>query len=194
MTPTILLGSGRYFNLLNPRAEDVHIFDIAAALSKLCRFTGHVREFYSVAQHSYLASYLVPPDYALQALLHDAAEAYIGDVARPLKHLLPDYREIEQRVEAVVFERFHLPAVLHESVKHADLVMLATEQRDLMPDHDDEWAILRGITPLDGPLAPRIPDVAERIFMQRFIHLTGAGSALHTSLTHHPIQTETPSC
>ena len=168
MTPTILLRSGRYFDLMNPRPEDVDILDIASALSKLCRFTGHTSEFYSVAQHSYYVAKIVPPQYALQGLLHDASEAYIGDVASPLKMLLPDYKVVEQRVEAAIAERFGLPVKLHESVKHADLVMLATEQRDLMPKHDDEWTVLHGIEPLQSRIHARTSATAEVSFIAVF--------------------------
>jgi len=83
---TIGLFSGGTFDILNPRAEDVRIEDIAHALSQQCRFTGHTKTFYSVAQHSVLASTLVAAPDELWALLHDASEAYMGDMNRPLKH------------------------------------------------------------------------------------------------------------
>ena len=173
MQPTILTSSGRYFNLLEPRAEDVCIAEIAHALSHICRFTGHVHTFYSVAEHRFHASFIVPPEYALQALLHDAAEAYIGDVASPLKRLLPDYKAIEERVEAAVLQHFGLPEQLHPCVKEADLVMLATEQRDLLPAHSDEWAVLKDIKPLTGRIHPWPAQVARQYFLVRYRHLTG---------------------
>ena len=105
--------------------------DIATSLSNLCRYNGHCREHYSVGQHSILASYLVPEDLALEALLHDAAEAYLGDISRPLKQLLPDYRHIEERFDLAIRRRFGLPATMHRSVKRADNIMIATEIRDL---------------------------------------------------------------
>jgi len=172
MKPTILTSAGRYFNLVDPNHRHVCIHEIAHALAHICRFTGHVRTFYSVAQHSYHASYLVPPEYALQALLHDAAEAYIGDVASPLKHLLPDYKAIEAGVEAAVTRHFKLPAVLHPSVKRADLIMLATEQRDLMPAHADVWECIQGIEPMPQPIAPMAPQSARYCFLDRFFELT----------------------
>jgi hypothetical protein len=180
MEPTILLQSGNYFNLLEPRAEDIDIHDIAAALSKLCRFTGHVKTFYSVAQHSYLVAKIVPPEHALQALLHDASEAYIGDVSSPLKHQLPEYRAIEARIEAAIFKRFGLPPVPHPCIKRADLVLLATERRDMMPAHADEWGILDGIEPITYPIKPHGPAMAELIFMQTYVDLVNPTARANT--------------
>ncbi len=171
MTPTILTASGLYFNLLNPEESDISIQDIAHGLSHICRFTGHVRTFYSVAEHSYHASYLVPPEHALAALMHDAAEAYLGDVASPLKRQLPDYKAIEARVEAAIFARFSLPATLPDCVKHADRVMLATEKRDLMPAHRDTWTDLHGIEPMPMLIVPMSPETARHKFFERFLDL-----------------------
>lgn len=169
--PDILIASGTYFDFINVADNKVLVTDIAHALSHICRFAGHTVEFYSVAQHSVLASFIVPPEDALAALFHDAAEAYIGDVARPLKQLLPDYRAIEARVQADVFAKLGLPAELPESVKRADLVMLATEQRDLMPAHDDEWSLIAGIEPLERRIDPWLPWIANAIFLKRYHQL-----------------------
>ncbi len=174
MSPTILTCSGNLFNFAYPEASVFTIKDIAHALSHICRFTGHTNRFYSVAQHSVAVSYLVPPALALQGLLHDAAEAFIGDVAKPLKQLLPDYAVIEQRVEAEVFSRFGLDADLSPEVKAADYLQLRIEMRDLM-------AALRGYMPpgsidLAGyaVINPLSVNDARHLFLRRFKQLGGS--------------------
>lgn len=98
--------SGRAFYPLAPYPQDVCIEDIAHALSQLCRFGGHCRRFYSVAEHSVLLSRVVVPEFQLWALLHDASEAYLVDVPRPIKKQLPAYVEAERRVMAAICARF----------------------------------------------------------------------------------------
>lgn len=171
MTPTtILTASGREFDFLDPQPEAIQIGDIAHALSQICRFTGHTRRHYSVAQHSVLCSYRVPQEHALAALLHDAAEAYIGDVAAPLKRILPDYQAIEARIEAAVLARFGVAAALPECVKKADLEMLGAELRDLMPGGA---AVDLGVEPCRVKLGGWVAGEAKREFLRRFEELGG---------------------
>lgn len=172
--PDIMTSMGHYFKLLEPESSCIDIEDIATALSNLCRFNGHTSTFYSVAEHSWYVSMLVPAEYALAGLLHDAAEAYVGDMTRPLKQLLPEYKAIEKRIEAEIFKRFGLPLELPACIKQVDLAMLATEQRDLMPPHDDGWALIAGIDPYDWKISPCLPNAAKALFLGRFAELRGA--------------------
>lgn len=173
--PTILLASGRYFDLEDPESSEFDIFDIAHALSQICRFTGHCKSFYSVAQHSVLVSHVVPPAHAFAGLMHDAAEAFIGDVAKPLKMMLPDYKRIEQRIEAAVFAYFGLPHELPACVKEADRILLRTEQRDLMNADGHRWPITEQLQPLDEPIVPLAPMAAHMLFLNRYAELRHAG-------------------
>lgn len=126
-------AGGRAYWPLDPRPEDVFIEDIAHALGHLCRYAGHTRTFYSVAEHSIYVSRLVPPEHALAGLLHDATEAYCVDVPRPLKKYLPEYEAIEELNWRAIATRFGLPFDLDPCVKHADNAILLTEQDQLMP-------------------------------------------------------------
>lgn len=166
--------SGKHINYFDIHHEDIVIEDIATALSHICRFAGHLPEFYSVAQHSVLVSQLVPAEFALEALLHDAAEAYVQDIPAPLKRILPDYRRVEGYVDGVVREKFGLPAHQHPTVKYADLVMLGTERRDLNIDDGTVWPVLVGIPPTDlFTVIPLRPVQAYGLFMARFNELMG---------------------
>lgn len=143
----IITSTGKRFDLLEPKAAMVDLVDIGHALAQLCRFTGHTSTHYSVAQHSYIVAELVPHEHRLQALLHDATEAYVGDLAGPLKKMLPAYSEIEHNVWLAICEHFHIDPELAPCVKQADLVALATERRDLIRPHADQWECLKGIEP-----------------------------------------------
>lgn len=172
--PDILTVSGNYFDFLSPDNNVYGINDIAHALSHLCRFAGHTRSFYSVAQHCVLVSQLVHPRFALNGLLHDSAEAFLVDIPRPLKQLLSDYKAIERRVERSVLARFRLPYPMPNAVHIADRQALIIEQRDLMPPHDDTWAVLEGVnTDFTGTIAPLDPLSARALFLDRYWALHG---------------------
>lgn len=176
LEPTILTAHGTYFDFETPQESAIDIISIAHALSQICRFTGHTRQFYSVAQHSYMVSMIVPPKFAFEALMHDAAEAYIGDIASPLKQRLHDYQRIEANVEQAVFQRFDIALPLDNCIKRADLIMLATEARDLLPKHSS-WFAGSDIQPLKEVLTPLDSHSAKRIFIQRFNQLSVLRSA-----------------
>lgn len=109
---TIITRRGHYFDFLDPKPDTIEIEDIAWGLANTCRFGGQSLEFYSVAQHSVMASFFIAPegqraaDLRREALMHDAAEAYIGDIPKPLKQLLPDYKVVEERVETAIARKF----------------------------------------------------------------------------------------
>lgn len=126
--PTMTTFTGKLFNFIDPDPESIDIKDIAHGLSLECRFQNQSKVHYSVAQHSVLVSrYLTGIPIRRSALLHDAAEAYLGDVCKPLKRLLPDYQKIEDRVQKAIFRRFGLPEETPPEVKEVDMRLLATE-------------------------------------------------------------------
>lgn len=133
---------GRMFWPFDPRPDEVHIDDIAHALANQCRFAGHCREFYSVAQHSVLVSCQVPVEDALWGLLHDASEAYLVDLPRPVKRaseIGAAYTRAEAAVMAAICDRFGLSCEEPASVKSADNVVLMTEVRDIMAPPPTPW-------------------------------------------------------
>lgn len=168
----IFTFSGKPFWPLNPLPQDVRIEDIAHALSMLCRYAGHVREFFSVAQHCVLVSYICGDEHAMWGLLHDASEAYLCDITKPVKHLtdLAGYREIERAVQMAVCIQFGLDLDEPPLVKAADQMVARTEQRDLI-NMPDGWSV--GDKPvLPFPIVPMKPRQAERAFLERFRELT----------------------
>lgn len=171
MNPTILTHSGISFNLMEPNPDLIKIEDIAHALSNLCRFTGHTNRFYSVAEHSVRAADHVAIGYKLEALLHDATEAYLGDVSSPLKALLHEYRLIEFRLDCCIRERFGLPPKQSPEVKQADLAMLASERYHLMPTTDEHWPLLDGITPARPIYDTWAPHKAFDLFLHYFSYM-----------------------
>lgn len=164
-----LREGGRYYPL-DPRVEDIDPLDIAHALGMLCRYGGHVDHFYSVAEHCVLMSYVVPPEDALAALLHDATEAYVVDVPRPVKRLMPEYEVIERRVWLVIAERFGIDPVLPPSVKAADNNILYDETAAFLPRAT--WASEMGLTPLGVKVEGWLPAKAARKYTARLKELT----------------------
>lgn len=178
-----MTASGRPFWPLEPRLEDIAIEDIAHHLSNLCRFTGAVRFFYSVAQHSVAVSLEMAPHIltagdrwrGLYGLLHDASEAYLMDIPRPLKRddQFSAYRTAEARLQRIIYAAFDLdPDDEPSDLKIVDRRMLRTEQRDLMPPpalaerRDDVEPFALQLT------YPWTPEFARHRFLQRFVQLT----------------------
>jgi hypothetical protein len=138
--PCIETAMGNIFNFLEPTAEQISIVDIAHSLANQCRFTGHTREFYSVAEHSMLVARLVRnPEHKMIALLHDASEAYLTDIATPVKAHLSNYRELEATIWKAVASKYNLPETLPEEVKLADRQALYIEAGQLIPSCGENW-------------------------------------------------------
>jgi hypothetical protein len=131
----ITLHSGAYFDFLDPKPESVRIEDVAHSLSHLARFTGHTNKFYSVAQHSCRVADMVKRENKIAALLHDSPEYVVGDMATPLKSLLPSYKVIERAVwTKAICPAFGLPEELPEEVKIADYKSFLIEIMVLFPN------------------------------------------------------------
>lgn len=166
----ILTYSGILFYPLAPRVEDVEIVDIAHALSNLCRFGGHCREFYSVAEHSVLIARYVwkktrCPVLALQAILHDGSEAYLVDMPRPIKVEIPQYLTIETAIQAVVMDAWDLPHSMPAFVKECDNAILLTERDQNLASDEGWWP---DVEPLPVKLKLWSPSKARRIFIREF--------------------------
>jgi 5'-deoxynucleotidase YfbR-like HD superfamily hydrolase len=170
--------TGKKFYPLNPKMEDVCIEDIAHSLSEICRFTGHVKQFYSVAQHSVGVS-LLCKTYPLHGLLHDQTEAFLGDVSSPLKHSgkFEIYRFYENRLQSVMNAKFGLLTSEPEEVKRSDLVMLATEARDLLEGGPHPEFHL-DYEPFPEKIVPLPPPEAKALFLARYKELTAEQKAL----------------
>lgn len=176
-TAWIQTYTGRAFSLTCPRVEDVSGEDIAHALANQCRFSGHTRFHYSVAQHCCLvADWLLEKTndrkVALWGLLHDGAEAYICDVPTPLKNLLPEYRAIEKMVQRVVNEAYGLTGEAPPDVAAADLRILMDEREALLGITPQPWCL--DARPLGVSIRPWEPWGTKLRFLHRLEKLTGA--------------------
>lgn len=190
MTPYIETFSGVRFQPLAPIVADIRLVDIAHALGNQCRFSGHVRHFYSVAEHSVRVSREVerralvacPPKGAaalsLWGLLHDASEAYLVDLPTPLKGdalIGTGYRDAEARLMRAVCLRFGLALEQPGIVSEVDATLLVTEVRDLMFARPEHWLAYEHLEPLPERIVPWSPSVAAIEFRHRFNELTDGG-------------------
>lgn len=168
----MLTYTGRQFWPLDPRPEDVCIGDIATARAHQGRYNGHSRHFYSVAQHSALMArwFMARGDLPMArwALLHDAAEAYLGDVIRPIKPFLPGFAAIEAKVETVVWPVFGLGAELPSAVKDADRKIVVDEMIALFPREALRHHGIDQRAPLGVEVRALLPWKAHDVFLQVF--------------------------
>lgn len=160
---TIRTVTGLYVDVINPHPDMFCIEDIAHSLSHQCRFGGHLHRFYSVAQHSYRVSKSrhVPQRHQLTALMHDATEAYLLDMPRPIKRQLPDYKAVEARLNYAIAEKFGFDGVFDPCIKAADNEALEYEFEHLVKN------------PQSQDINPMLPEVAKKFFLDRYYELTG---------------------
>lgn len=173
--PYITTHSGGCFVFEHPDPDSVVIEDIAHALSNICRYTGHVNKFYSVAEHSVRVSHMVEEKYgrrlALEGLLHDAAEAYVTDVNKPLKTLLGEpYKRLESIAMGVIANKFGIPAEKSEPVAYCDGALYLAERRDLFGPMKPGFTLThhQEKTPCENTICPWSPALAKNLFLDRF--------------------------
>jgi len=161
--------SGIDFWPLDARACEVELEDIAHSLSRICRFNGHCGPHYSVAQHAFIVSHLVPDVFAYEALHHDDAEAYLADLVRPVKKNIAEYKVIERALERVIAERFCLLYPFPDAVKEIDGRIVADEAAALFKNVPP-WTQVYEKT--GARIVPVPAFVAKRLFLHRHKELT----------------------
>lgn len=171
--------TGRKFHPFDPKPEEIVIEDIAHALASLCRFAGHTRIFYSVANHSVLVARHCPASLALAGLLHDAAEAYLIDLPAPVKNdpSMSNYRLLDVKLQSVIYKAFEvdvsrdLTGGMPREVALVDSRMLATEVRDLLGPPPEPWVWLP--EPYPETILPMSVEGSEKAFLDLFEKLGG---------------------
>lgn len=169
---------GRAFWPLDPRPDEIHIEEIAAALSRQCRFAGHIRrgiEMYSVAEHCVHVAQFARSELKLAALLHDASEAYLQDIIRPVKPSLAGYGEIEDRLMKVIGAKFGFDWPPHPEIKRIDNAILADEQAQVMAPPPQDWRLSE--PPLGATIYCWSPAVAEGRFLESYRAYSNNGKA-----------------
>lgn len=167
-------------NLINPDRAVINIYDIAESLAKQCRFLGQCEGFYSVARHSVILSKIVPTELALRALLHDAHEAYMGDITSPIKALIREETDIlerlAKRLDSAIFSRFNVTTIDYDTVHDYDRRLLAYEYIELMGDFETTDLFRQGVRPLPYPIQSSnwtsTWSIDRRLFLMRFQELT----------------------
>lgn len=173
--------SGVRIEFLDPKPSQIQIKDIAHALSNNCRFTGQCSKFYSVAEHSWHVARMLegtPLEVQLGGLLHDASEAYLADIATPVKRELPEYKVIEDNLMTAIAKRYNFEWPMHPAIKHADLMALSNEAYHLLPSRGNDWDTWRQVKrpPIIDAYRPigMVPDTARQVFMDKFFELSMA--------------------
>ena len=168
-------NSGLVFDFVNPTEDMIDIEDVAHALSQLCRFTGHCDRFYSVAEHSLVGALIFmergDDELAFEFLMHDAHEAYVGDLSTNLKKLCPDFKVIEERVDKLIRRKYNLENEMPSEVKQMDIRMLATEKANLLDNHSEsDWAVLHNVEILNENLRDNVISMREirQLFLDTF--------------------------
>jgi len=166
--------TGKYVSLSDPQLDQISIDDIARSLAVQCRFCGHCKAHYSIAEHSVHVHDQVMRKYgkggiSYAALMHDAAEAYLGDVTRPLKALLPDYKTLEARMQGKICERFGVPLaeIINKIVKVYDDMVTRAEAFQLMPSQGVHWGI-SATKVVAVPIRCYRPNKAAILFLKAF--------------------------
>jgi len=183
MQPYIETFTGKIFHFLDPQPDEIDLVDIAHALSQQCRYTGHCKQFYSVAEHSVLVAALVKhkggdSKQQLQGLLHDATEAYLTDVASPVKPFLGDYKPMESVLWRAIAEVFAVPFEFDPLVRWADQAALLLEAAVLLPSGGKDWKERKefvGELPNMGRILCLQPTLARHAFLKTFDNLAGTG-------------------
>jgi len=165
--------TGRHVDILDPDPNEIVIEDIAHALANTNRFGGHTQVPYSVAEHSLRMSYIVPPELALEALMHDAQEAFVGDMPSPFKKVMPEFQGLEDSMEAAIRAAFGLPGQKHSpEIKYYDDQMLVTEARDLGLSWWNSDKHTQMPPPLREKIVPAGWKTVRYAFIERFNELT----------------------
>lgn len=164
---TIRTVTGVYIDVFNPKPEDIRIEDIAHSLSHQCRFGGHLKEFYSVAQHSSICCGLQKElNLGLATILHDASEAYLLDIPKPIKRELKDYQKVEDNLMRVIADKFGFEYPLNPSIKKIDKEVLEVE-----------WKVFVLGEQTDTVLKALPPTVAKAQFMEMWKIVSWSGSS-----------------
>lgn len=185
LEPWIETYTGKKLHFLTPSPDEIDIEDIAHALANECRFGGHTSSFYSVAEHSLLVATLLPKELALHGLLHDASEAYLRDIASPIKQHLENYQDIEFGLMSTIWDKFAVELVdddtlwYNSAIKTADVMALKCEARQLLPSKGASWM---HHYPTEKEAQVKLvcmsPKEAKFMFLQAFNQITGKSSPI----------------